>query len=107
MFQQRNLIGWAAIVCVFAGGYLEFNSADEASKFSGALIKVGLMLAAVWLAFPMLQTGSGRAPLFVFAGLLVLLILAAARPRIFLVGCIIAAIAFAANWILKRINNVK
>ncbi len=97
----------AGIVCLLAGGYLEFNANDEASKVSGALIKVGLMLAAVWLAFPMLKTGSGHTPLIVFGILLVLLFLAAARPRIFLAGCIIAFLAYAANWILKRINKIK
>ena len=105
LFQQRNLIGIAAIVCVLAAVYLLLFQSGQYSSVSGILIKVGLMLSAIWLAFPKIQGRQGRDSFLILIVLCGLLFLLAARPRIFVIACAVAIAALAVNWLLKRISK--
>lgn len=56
------------------------------------LIRVGTVLAVIWLAFPQLKSLGSRLPTFAVAGALATLILMAARPNLFKIGAAVAVV---------------
>ena len=48
--KKRGFVGLFAVVCIAGAGGLEFVSASDG--FQAALLRVGLLLGAFWLAFP-------------------------------------------------------
>jgi hypothetical protein len=49
---NRSLVGAIALVLLAAAGLLTMTGADEQGLWSGACLKVGLVMAAFWLAHP-------------------------------------------------------
>ena len=78
---------------------------DTPSSFGGIMIKVGLMLAATWLALPNLVKPENQPSMQILGGFLLLVVLVAIRPKIFIAVLVIGAIAFALNSVMKRMAD--
>jgi hypothetical protein len=70
-------------------------------QLPGILVKVGAVLAVTWLAMPQLESLSGRLSTIAFLVVLLVLVVAAAKPNFFKVVAGVAAVAMALNWVLK------
>lgn len=86
----RGKIGVLAIVLLAAAGalLLGYLGPDVAETWAGALVRVGLVLAAAWLALPQLR----GVPPWMIALALALLVILARWPRYFFVALIAAAV---------------
>jgi len=101
---NRTLVGWLASGCLACGGLLVLLSQHDASQmWSGAFIRVGVVLAALWMALPTRtrEAAWARVPLWkvVSIGLGLLLIV---RSRIPLQLLIPAGFIMGGLWILLR-----
>ena len=87
------------------GAYL-YLFQTQPSQASGILIKVGAVMAVIWLAFPQLESLKARVP----AGLIVLafvcIIVAAARPNLGKVVISVVTIAVAISAVLKWMSKM-
>ncbi len=83
---QRIILGAIAGSMLTAGiaMYALFPAANPA--VTAILIRVGTVLGVVWLAFPQLKTVGQKVPVVIAGGLLVGLVLMAARPNLFKVA---------------------
>ncbi len=102
-YSQRTLIAVAAAVCLFIAAYLLWFGDQPHSSVAGILVKVGLMLGVVALALPGIQSSDFRLSLFPLTVLLGMLVLVAARPRVFVLAAVIAALALGINGLLRRL----
>lgn len=50
LIQKRTLVGILSLGCLVGGGWLFFTSDNEGLQ--GALLRVGMLLGAFWLAMP-------------------------------------------------------
>lgn len=92
---RRHLMGIVAIL-LFIGGvvaYFAFPHSESFQSTAGACIKVGAVLAALWLALPQIN----QMPLWLYASILGGVIVIARWPQLW--WMIIPAIL--AVWILK------
>ena len=105
MDYRRFALGIFAVVCIGGGVLLAFTNDGDNNSLSGILIRVGCMLAATWLAFPVIKTPEGKQSLFVTLALLGLVVLVAARPRLFIAGLIGLVVVTLANWVLKKLSS--
>ena len=85
---NRTLVGLLSIACLLAAGYLFFFvDADQESRtlmWSGAFVRVGLLLGAFWLALPTKQRDAAWAGVspWQFIGGLLMVAAVAQRPRV-------------------------
>ena len=103
MNSQRSLIGIAAVLCTAAGISLLVLVRENTSSISGILIRLGMMLGATWLAMPSLVKPEHQKSLYAVAIFFGLVLLVAARPKIFVAVVLIGAVAMVINWALKRV----
>ena len=89
------------------GAVLMLSNEGDNNSFSGVFMKVGFMLAAVWLAYPKLIRKDSQNAVTTVVVLLGVLVLFAARPRVAVGACVIGAVALAINWALKRFSQPK
>jgi hypothetical protein len=85
-------------------------SDSQWSMFASICIRVGLMLGAIWLAFPQMVGLARRFPPWLMATVAISGLVVAARPRLILyLGPVVAAIAFLhfVGWIFKPLPNSK
>jgi len=61
---RRTTLGIIALLLLLVGGITFFNGpgGNSAWGFSGVCIKSGLVLGALWLALPQIQSMAGRLP---------------------------------------------
>ena len=79
---QRQAIGVIALVLLLAAGVLWFwPLATGHEAVLGGLVRVGAVMAALWLAYPDVK----RLPAWGLAVIPVLLVLVAVKPRWFLI----------------------
>ena len=99
--QKRTLVGLLAICCVVLAAILLLMGRSDA--FASALLRVGLLLGAFWLALPT----SGRAAAWArvspwTVGLLVVAALLLQRFRVFLPVLLVGALI---GWIVRPRNR--
>lgn len=89
-----------AMVTFFAVGLTEDNA-----FFVGVCSKVGLVLLTVFIAWPAFQRPIEKAPAIVNLLLLGLLVAAAVRPRLLLVGLVLAIVGLAIHFGFRFASN--
>lgn len=110
---RRHLMGLFGIAFLVGGVSLllvKGASDSQWSMFASICIRVGLMLGAIWLAFPQLVGLTKRFPPWLMGTVAVSGLVVAARPRMILyLGPVVAAIAFLqfVGWIFKPLPNPK
>lgn len=91
---ERHRVGILAVVLLVIGGVLEFSGLAESGyqQWSAACVRIGILLAVMWLALPQLGLWSSKVFLF---GTLFLAVVLAVRPKLFifaLVAVIVVAV---------------
>ena len=89
-----------------AVGVILYLRGDPAHQFAcGILVRVGCLLAAIWLAWPQLDALKGRVPTLVLGCLLALLLIVAIRPRIFPIAAAIMLATIFVNGAIRRFTG--
>ena len=81
---QRNLIGWLGLTTLILGIvtlWFPPSFLTNTTMLAAALLRVGTLFCVIWLAYPDLK----RIPKWIWAGLLVSVVVIAVRPRAALV----------------------
>ncbi len=110
---RRHIMGLLGIASLVGGvGLLLVKGASDSqwSMYASIGIRVGLMLSAIWLAFPQVVGLAKRFPPWLMASVgIMALVIAASPKRIFQIAPIIAAIAFLqfVGWLFKPLPNTK
>ena len=82
---------------LIAGGVMLCVLPDVNPALTAVLIRVGTVLAVVWLAIPQLETVSQKVPKIMLASAFAILVLIAARPNLFkIVGLLMVLIVILA-----------
>jgi len=76
---NRPLVGILAIVLLAIGGVLLVWRPIESEAFTSAFVRIGLVLAALWLALPDTRRPASR---WLMIGVLLLAVLLAIRPKL-------------------------
>lgn len=76
---QIGLIAIALMIAAFVRYYTTGNAADAVV---GGLLRIGLVMAALWLALPTLMTFFTKTPKWILIGLVVAAILFAIQPKL-------------------------
>jgi hypothetical protein len=104
---RRHIMGLFGIAFLLTGvGLLVAKGTNDAqwSMLASVCIRVGLMLGAIWLAFPQIVGLTKRFPPWLMATIGVAGIVVAARPRMIVyLGPLVAAIALLqfVGWLFK------
>ncbi len=104
---RRHLLGILSLVLLAGAvyGLLRYGTAEsQASMLSSMCLRIGLVLGAIWLAFPQVRQLSGTMSPWMVAPFALLGIIVLARPRTAVVMVPIAlalgVLAFV-GWLLK------
>jgi hypothetical protein len=93
---RRHLLGIIGIFLILAGlisSFVESGSVRDFGFIPSSCIRVGIVLAALWLAFPQILELSNRVPAWLFGAILLGCVVVAVRPRtIALIAPLIAAL---------------
>jgi len=83
---KRAVVGILSLTCLITGGVLfwKFRDADSWRIWQGAFVRIGVVLGAFWLALPSQRWDAAwkNIPPSVSFGLLGMIVLLAARPKI-------------------------
>ena len=94
---QRLTLGLVAAVMLIAGGVMLCVLPDVNPALTAILVRVGTVLAVVWLAVPQLKTVSPKMSAVMIASALATLVLIAAQPNLFkIIGLLIVLIVILA-----------
>lgn len=82
---ERHRVGILAIALLVIGIILELSGAADGGyqQWSAACVRIGILLAVMWLALPRLGLWSSKVFLF---GTLFLAVVLAVRPKLFLIA---------------------
>jgi hypothetical protein len=105
MNYQRLAIGILAALSLLVGGALYFLSSGESSITTGLLVRVGALLGVIWLAMPQLETLKTKISTVAFFVVLLILIVAATKPKLFPIISGILAISLTLNWALRWLSQ--
>ncbi len=100
---QRAAIGVIGVLCIAAGIGLSFTD-NTSESLRGILVRVGLILAVTWLAFPQLKKVTPMQTAGAFLLVIGMLVLAASRPGIFRIFGSLVAIGLAIHWVSKWLS---
>ena len=103
---QRTSIGLIAIGLLVVGGLLFLASPENNTGYVGILVRVGVLLAVIWLAMPQLEPLKERLSTFALMNSLCLLIIVAARPNWFRIGAAILVVTLIINWVLRLASRL-
>lgn len=97
---QRIVLGIIALVLAIGGAFGAFTEVFGSGTewWGGVALRTGLVLGAFWLVVPRARD----VPVPVWVGLGVFAVVLAARPRLVLVGLVIAFIAMTITAIAQR-----
>lgn len=98
MTVNRPLVGILAVICLGAGGILLIQASTSA--LGGTLLRVGVLLGALWLALPFRKSspGSARVSPFVLIGVLAAMLFLVRRPAALIPSLLLLAVL----WLLLR-----
>ena len=102
---QRILLGLIAGPMLLAGFTLFAFFPEVNPAVTATLIRVGTVLAVVWLAFPQLKTVGTRMPGVIGCGLLGGLVLMAARPNLFKVTAALIVLLVGLSLVAKVLRK--
>lgn len=102
---QRLSLGIVAVVAIATGTILAVYNEGENNSLSGILVRVGMMLAVTWLAFPTFQRPEGQQSIWFISAILLLVLIVAARPKLFFAITTILVVALAINWVFRTISK--
>ena len=103
---QRTSIGLIAIGLLVVGGLLFVANPENNSGYIGILVRVGVLLAVIWLAMPQLEPLKEKLTTFALMTSLCMLIIVAARPNWFRIGAGILVVTLIVNWLLKFVSRL-
>ncbi|MEZ6096747.1 MAG: hypothetical protein R3C03_21400 [Pirellulaceae bacterium] len=98
--------GLLAVSLLLVGGSLFGLQYEAATNAASVVLRAGIVLFVVWLAFPQLAGQAGRASFLVAAILIALLLVAAARPKMLAVALGIAVVIFVLQTVGKRFTRM-
>ena len=107
---QRHLIGIFALIFLSSAALLALRDFRDTEFLLSVFLRVGLVLAAIWLAYRQVQQLAKLLPGWLLAGLLGLVLLIAVRPKlvwlIFPAMLVLGALQVV-GWILKPLPKRK
>ena len=110
MNYQRIATGVLATIFLVVGAILSLST-DPQDQFgsnaglAGILVRVGLMLGAVWLAWKELEWLRGRASTMVVVAIVALLLIVAVRRQLFPIAAALLVGGLTVNGILRRLSG--
>ncbi len=105
MNYYRLMIGIFACVGLLVGTWMSCVDVDSNNIYAGIIVRIGMMLGVTWLAFPELHTLKSKASVMVMCVLGTLLLVLAARPRLFPICAIAAVFIIIVNGVLRRLSG--
>ena len=105
MNPQRVFLLIIALSALAGGTILLLQDTAQSQTYSGILIRVGCMLGALWLAFPQLASLRNRFSILTMGVMVLLLLLVAARPRIFPIAAAVAIATILLNGLLRKLSG--
>ena len=102
---SRILLGLAAALFLSIGLWMLWFELDVNKIYPGTFIRVGSMLAVTCLAYPHLHLLKSKTSTAFVTVMLLMLVILAARPRLFAVVLIASVVLFFGNGILRRLAN--
>ena len=104
---RRMTVGCLAVTCLLTGGANFLTDPEQSTGTTGMLIRIGLVLGAIWLALPQLETLKSRLSVVALLIALLVLVIAASRPNIFRIVAGVVAAGLAVNWGLRWLATIK
>lgn len=103
---RRAVVGVLAVVFFGLAATFYFFEIHSAAGMQGILVRLGLVLSAIWLAMPQLK----RLTMFQSVGAVAIvgamILIAASRPNVFRIAGILLGVGLAINWALKWLSLV-
>jgi hypothetical protein len=101
---KRQMLGLVALGMLLAGGTIAIAGwvASTAAALSGPLFRAGLVLGAVWLAWPQINKLISRIPQYFAVGLGILLLIGVIKPRVLFIAVPIALLLWFFGPLLAR-----
>ena len=103
---QRLLIGLIGFAMLATGAVMYFLNPQSATALVGIMVRVGVLLCVTWLAFPELEPIKSKIPGYLLLVILAMLVIVAARPKLFQVVAGLLAVALALSWALKWVSKL-
>lgn len=101
----RIFLGVFGGIFLVLGAWLTLGDFDINDIWAGGFVRVGAMLSVTCLAYPSLHTLKSKSSMAVIAILVGLLVVLAARPRLFPIAFIASIVLLLANGILHRLAS--
>ena len=93
---NRTLLGILAVCCFLSG--VAMVTAGQGGEVAGALVKVGAVLGALWLALPSISGILSRTPKWVLTAAVIGIVVCVVRPQLLLlVVPLLAVLWFLSN----------
>ncbi len=102
---QRVMLGTISATMLVVGSAMYGLFPQSNQAVAAILIRVGTVLSVVWLAFPELKKIGQRLPTLAVGGLLLGLVLMAARPNLFKVAAALMILLTALSLIAKVLRK--
>jgi hypothetical protein len=107
MNARRTILGVLAIAMLVlaASIWMVRGYTDTNAFLIGVLARVGILLATVWLAWPILERHAGRLPAILIATLLGLVLFIAIRPRLLPLALAVAVLLLVVHFGLRFLSR--
>ena len=105
MAYYRFSLAILAGIFLVVGAAMWIEASDRNMMFAGILVRVGVVLCVTAIAFPQIHVLRGRTSILVISIAFVLLLVVAARPKLFPISFVIALAVILANGILRRFSG--
>lgn len=107
---QRHFFGLFALSFLTAAAVLALRDYKNSEFLLSVCLRVGLVLAAIWLAYRQVQQLAQRLPSWLLAGLFGMVLLIAVRPRLawlIFPALLVLGVLQCVGWILKPLPKRK
>ena len=103
---KRGIVGGLSLCCLLLALAIYLPSRDLNDVVLASALRIGTVLFAIWLALPQLRGIMSKLPDYLPVAALVLVVLCAARPKIFSVVGSLVVVGTALIGISKWIRNM-